>query len=125
MINFKKGFIIITDKIIIKYKDTTFSISKFIFNSHIPFLPKMKKGQTERTREEFLKLREITTKKNIREYFKSHHIENNYRSYAEYFIIEEIQQRHRTRLRDDGYTIAIFKTKIKELEIEIDTLKNG
>lgn len=94
----------ITDKITIKYENTTFKMSKYIFNSHYPLmtvkfikennLDKMNTDITHRR-----KIIEKLTKKEIRTYFKEHHIKSNYREYAEYFIIEKLRKDKRNLLQ--------------------------
>ncbi len=99
-------------------------MSKFIFLTHRPFLPKMAKGQKERTHLEIVKLREKTTKKEIREYFKSHHIKKDFRAYAEYFIIDYKQKQHNEEITHYEYRTETYKRDIKNLNDEIWTLKD-
>ena len=86
-------------------------------------MPRLKKGEAQRTHKEIIKLRATITKKEIREYFKNHHIENNYRAYAEYFIIDNRNKRHSSKIDNYEYVQTLHKAKIKELEEKIQSLK--
>ena len=100
-------------------------MSKFIFNSHRPMLPKREKGQTELEPIELRKLRDKYTKKEIREDLKIHRVNKDFRAYAEYFIISSVREKHNRNI--DYLEDEIIEQKRKLTEkysiIKIDELE--
>ena len=94
-------------------------MSKVIFNQFTPYFKKYIEDAAERRKE-----REKLTKKAIREYFKSHHIENNYRSYAEYFIIDYENKRLRDMINDYERREETYKKMNQENLGRIEELKS-